>query len=377
PRFSPCHTLDVAVQASAELLSVIWAPLRIILQASSNVIAAFDGVVEILADIGMTLPTFERFAALFPQNENIRRALCLFFEHILDLYSTLLKFVSSSGLQTVIEAVWPSLRLKVGQIKENMERHKLLTTANVTLEEIVQADDTRKKVLKEIERAEEFRDQQTFTRIRRELQQVVYATQATQYPATKLCRLGKTYITAHVVKRLQDAGQRVFFAFLSYEDKQSGEPLPVLHSLLLQAVQRDSALRLLLYDADESDHDKLVQDISFVQKQLRTVLECIGLAIVVLDGLDELDEKFRGSLLTAILESYITDESKDIRREIQEYGADEKTCKQIMQALQAIAAKAEGTFLYAKLMMDVVEEYRTPEEIQEEMNNLPDGLDQA
>jgi hypothetical protein len=34
-------------------------------------------------------------------------------------------------------------------------------------------------------------------------------------------------------------------------------------------------------------------------------------------------------------------------------------------------------FLYAKLVLDVVKDYGTPDEIQVEVDNLPDGLDGA
>ena len=41
------------------------------------------------------LPAFQQYAALFPQNDDIRRALCLFYEDILNLYAVLLKFTTN------------------------------------------------------------------------------------------------------------------------------------------------------------------------------------------------------------------------------------------------------------------------------------------
>ena len=69
----------------------------------------------------------------------------------------------------VCEPFWPSIRSKIDKIQENIEHHKSLMTVNVTLEDISRAQRARKEALEECERAQKFREHQTFSTIRNEV----------------------------------------------------------------------------------------------------------------------------------------------------------------------------------------------------------------
>ncbi len=66
----------------------------------------------------------------------------------------------------ILEPFWPSVRAKIDKIQENIEHHKALLTANVTLEDISRAQRARKLALEEYDCAAKFREHQTFCTIR-------------------------------------------------------------------------------------------------------------------------------------------------------------------------------------------------------------------
>lgn len=68
-----------------------------VVQLTSRLAKAFDKVVEVLGVIGENLPEFDRYAKLFEQDAQVRKILCLFYQDILDVHVTLLKFFGGSG----------------------------------------------------------------------------------------------------------------------------------------------------------------------------------------------------------------------------------------------------------------------------------------
>ncbi|KAI1481969.1 hypothetical protein F4774DRAFT_417330 [Daldinia eschscholtzii] len=326
--------IEVFVQAQPEIMSLIWGPLKFILQASSAVITAFDKVVRVIADLGTTLPSFKIYAQLFESNHYIRRALCLFYADILDFYAVLLNFLVNRRLNVFIESLWPNIRSSIAKIQENMEHHKAIMTANVTLEEILRAEQARKSALEEYGRAQVFRESQTFSVIRNELNPHNHDTELTNILRRssvtsgdwlndepnyrKWCdptdhdvrRLwlhgipgsGKTFLASNLIKEMQDSNQRVLFVFLSHDNQAAGDTIKVLHSLIFQLLEYDATLRPILHKASESDYRKLKSDCSFVLDLLCTILNSIGASYLILDGLDELNEVSWKHLLSTTLQ---------------------------------------------------------------------------
>lgn len=76
---------------------ILQGSLKFLLQAASALAAAFEKIVKVLGEIGLILPSFKQYAALFPSNDGIRRAFCLFFEDVLNFYAVLLNFVTNNS----------------------------------------------------------------------------------------------------------------------------------------------------------------------------------------------------------------------------------------------------------------------------------------
>jgi hypothetical protein len=91
--------LEMFVQAKAEILSLIWGPIKLLLQMSSTLKQSFDAIVNTMAKIGEKLPLFQAYTGLFSSNDCIKNVLCLFFKDILDFYLTALNFFSMKRKQ--------------------------------------------------------------------------------------------------------------------------------------------------------------------------------------------------------------------------------------------------------------------------------------
>ncbi|OTA93779.1 hypothetical protein M434DRAFT_395313 [Hypoxylon sp. CO27-5] len=326
--------IEVFVQAKPDVMSLIWGPLKFILQASSSVISAFEKVVKVIMELGMTLPSFKAYTQLFESNPDIRHALCLFYADILDFYAILLNFLANRKLNIFLESLWPNIRSSIAKVQENMGRHKAMMMTNVTLESILQAHQARRLMLEEHDRAQAFRDSQTYSAIRNELEphdhdaelaRISYRSSVTSGrwlenepdfmrwldPADRTTRCiwlhgipgsGKTFLVGNLIKRMQISGQRVLFAFLSHDNQAAGDTVKVFHSLLFQLLEADPALRPILHDSSQSNYRRLKNDSDFGLDFLCRILNGSSPSFIILDGLDELDEPSWKHLLSKILE---------------------------------------------------------------------------
>lgn len=86
------HTVEVFVQAKAEVLALIWGPIVLLLQFANVLKTSFDAIVNSTAEIGLALPEFKQAAELFGNNDRIKDVLLLFFNDILDFYAVALRF---------------------------------------------------------------------------------------------------------------------------------------------------------------------------------------------------------------------------------------------------------------------------------------------
>jgi hypothetical protein len=88
------NVVDTFVQAKAEVLALIWGPIKLLLHATSNVNQSFDAIVNIMAEIGNKLPLFEAYTELFDSSDRVKDVLCLYFKDILDFHLVALNFFS-------------------------------------------------------------------------------------------------------------------------------------------------------------------------------------------------------------------------------------------------------------------------------------------
>jgi hypothetical protein len=213
--------------------------------------------------------------------------------------------------------------------------------------------------------------------------------------------------------------RKVYFALLSYRTPEESACLKVLQSLVFQICLDEPDLRSVIYTSYRSNYRRLKTDIDFLAALLSDLLSVQTHSYLVIDGLDEVDAPERQSLLTALsgivtrsshvrlfissrteddlsntlisdcitlrvdrnnlldIEAYVRRGSAEVMERMRQYGADDHTCTGVQHILNKVASKAQGMFLYARLVLSVVCDADNLQDIQYEVDNLPDGLEEA
>ncbi|RAH68765.1 NACHT domain protein [Aspergillus aculeatinus CBS 121060] len=223
---------------------------------------------------------------------------------------------------------------------------------------------------------------------------------------------GKTFLASLAIDKTRTVAHTAF-AFLSHTYSSSTSALSVLHSLIFQLAGRNEDMQDVLC---HSTHDRIRSDVTVAVELLRVLLNCAGPAFLVVDGVDEIEELERGILLNqllllpekcpetrvfissrresdiaAILEKISESIRIDKRNqegiqafisqqlglmfESREFPPDVQA--QIRQSMEPLASKANGMFLYAKVVLSSIELLDDVAEICEELSLLPEDLDSA
>lgn len=80
------NVIGTFVQAKPEILALIWGPLQLLLQWSSQMTSALDKVVLVLVEVGHALPHVELMSGTFGASDTVKALMALFYEDILDFY---------------------------------------------------------------------------------------------------------------------------------------------------------------------------------------------------------------------------------------------------------------------------------------------------
>ncbi|KAK0635997.1 hypothetical protein B0T17DRAFT_517828 [Bombardia bombarda] len=226
---------------------------------------------------------------------------------------------------------------------------------------------------------------------------------------------GKTTATANAIRQLRTQGNTVLFAFVTHENPSFGSMTPILNSFLFQLVEANRDLVREVYEpcTGQEVSKKLIMDLFCKLGKTHASL------FVVIDGLDETDSWKRAEILNTLLaildtcdniriivssreerdvvnllrekvvsvrvnerngkdiESYVQAEGVTWISRLRELGADDGICKLVEDGLKDVVSKANGMFLYAKLVLKTAQFRPDIQSIMDELSNLPDGLDQA
>ncbi|KAI0550440.1 nacht domain-containing protein [Xylaria curta] len=312
--------IDFVIRGNHNILSLIWGPIVLLLQWSRVLDKAYDSLIDAVAAVGQIIPDFRSSISASNRSQETTEIAILFFKDILNLYRETLQF---------------------------------------------------------------------FT------------------------RPSKTVLSSAIVDRLSDIqGAKTAFAFLTYQEAKTSA-LSTIHSFIFQLAGKDEDLIAIVC---ESMSDGLKNNLSIASDLLASLIRYSGLVYLVIDGVDETSEVERGRLIIEFLrlakvcemvkiifssrpeadlirllgdkvvEINVHDQNKG---NIQNY-IDErvqhifkirrvfsKAQDVIKELLKPLVGRAKGMFLYARLILDMVETTYDLSEIQEELTVLPESLDAA
>ncbi|CAD6594213.1 MAG: hypothetical protein ASARMPREDX12_008428 [Alectoria sarmentosa] len=418
------EVLDTFVQAKANVLALIWGPIKFLLQVSRNYVTGFDKVVEMTVNIGHCLPQFKKFEGLFKENKGVRDVLYLFYKDILDFYGIMLRFFQTKGWKPFFEALWPRFAAKIAVVMKTIEKHESLLHREVILADIQDARTARARALDEYERSELIRERQNFEACKLSLAPRLY-DQEMERMRNERCKDTCTWLGNDEDFQTWFNSMKRSSAFLWLSGIPGAgqyRPYPILPPIAL--VLDTYSLYATGFPAQayvrSADFPAVILDLQsfadYNQQLLTDLLQCIGVTYIVLDGLDEISEKERHILLKGFLqmsnhcpelkvmvssreETDISSllrsralslridlrNSQDIKlyfnTRVEEWldtlEIDDDTYSSLKSLLQGVPQKAEGMFLYAKLVIENLKSQLNLSDIRREAANLPTGLDQA
>ncbi|UKZ56611.1 hypothetical protein TrVGV298_010450, partial [Trichoderma virens] len=222
---------------------------------------------------------------------------------------------------------------------------------------------------------------------------------------------GKTHLAATAIDFTSST--RTIFAFLSHANNSNTSALSIFHSLIFQLTSEDESLQAVLCGLVR---ENLKNSLDVAVELLQTLLSSTGPITIIIDGVDEIDISEREKLLKRLCEtsmackrthllissraehdisSILSPKSSTIRVDAhnaasiqifiddwaQKWFSDHdflpEDKSEIGNLLAPLSLKAKGMFLYAKIMLNSIEELDNLDEIRNELGVLPESLDEA
>ncbi|KAF9767043.1 hypothetical protein IL306_000445 [Fusarium sp. DS 682] len=434
--------IEVFVQAKPDVLALIWGPIKLLLQISSNLVTSFDAILGVMKDMGSVLPRFNEFIPLFKNNERMKYVLGLFFQDILDFYLVSLRFFGLTRWKVFFESLWPARRSEIEVIAQNIEKHRLLLCNEITLNDVLEAHTARQKALEHYAEAREFQERQDFHSIETYIRPPSYDEDLDRIRNSRCEGTGSWLlqdkqflnwaegmdkapqtlwlqgIPGAAVDKTKELGYSLF-ALLSYRHDLNS-PLPILHALIFQLAFQDRDLRSVLCSTIKSTTKDLKRDLKgdskFALETLFKLLEAAGPTYITIDGLDEVGDSVQQIFLHQLLdmlknlphvkvlissrrverierlikpiaailpidlknagciETYVSRRGQDW---LGNSSFDSDACSEIWRLLKPLAAKADGMFLYVRIVLQDIEMLQDLKSIRDQLKVLPESLDEA
>ncbi|KAK8054923.1 hypothetical protein PG993_000150 [Apiospora rasikravindrae] len=433
--------IEVFAQVKPDIVALIWGPIKLLLQWTSVLRRSWDAITKTIGEIGDLLPEFKRITALFDQHTILKEVLVLFFQDILDFYMVCIKFFKLPRWKYLFQTVWPTHYDKIKVVMSQVERHTRLLRNEVRLEHIEREHEARLRAMVHFEEEQIRRQLEEFHRVKTDASPNLYSEQFRRLQSRACKGTEKWLLddpTFHKWKDMSSttsnilwlqgipgsassvakalslaANSRTAVVFLSYSDTPPATACSVLQSFAFQVVSDDHDLQVVVCQSYSAETNQSLEGTTIF---LSAVLACAGPTYLVLDGLDEMERIERSLLLDQlmlVLES--SNETKlfissrpeaDLATKLNKKATDLPINKQntpgiqtfvhqsmeswfarrefwpeekaeIEACLKPLATKAKGMFLYARIVINSVEDLDLIEDIRQELTVLPETLEDA
>ncbi|KAE8408885.1 hypothetical protein BDV37DRAFT_268086 [Aspergillus pseudonomiae] len=429
-------------------MSLIWGPVKALLQAAKGNVDLFDTLLAAYEGIGDQLPMLGAYREFFKSYVGLQRILARTFALILEFHENAIILYSGRALRTVFRPLWKDFEaifvLILGEIgshrtliedktmalyshpgyypmdAQEIRNHLESTSNNMHLSK------EKQKIVRE-KMYDEVRCWIAGAAGVSGVEDVADAKGAeTESDHNNICRdrsfypgSGKTYLASVIIEAcLGDSSSLTCYFYCKEKVKSRNSAIAVLRGILLQLARQHRELIPYCHAKIKSSGSLMLSDLSTAHGILEVFCERISRLNVVIDGVDECEEQrkdpidtFRilvrkneiyskGKLRVLFLSRPMNEvknalpeaemlalepehNRQDIqkycecrKREFQKFGFGNEYLKDVVQV---ICTRADGMFLFAKLVMNNLKEQPTKEDFRTETTAaiLPSEIDQA
>ncbi|KAH8800405.1 hypothetical protein F5884DRAFT_863111 [Xylogone sp. PMI_703] len=444
---------------TSSLLCFVWGPMKFMLLIASNWSKAFDVLLDAYKQISENFPLLLKYRSMFSGNAHMKKILVWIYEDILKFHLRAWRIFSQSAWRNLFTATWKDFQESFKPILNDLIRHRELIESAASLEQIQEARDARlqsevsfaafeqkqnymKKlaVINWLSAADSDIDQATFAMTRRDIPEtgqwilsdptieIWLDPSQTTVPMVWLNGkpgAGKTVLASVIIEKCQritETSKEVSLAFFYCRDQdgQRNKFVSISKAILAQLLRQNQSILPYLYDECLKSAKVTLATSQDCIKLLRTVLQAVPQTFLIIDGIDECDQKERRLILNFFISSitdnsitprklrglFISQELNDIKSalhiadviqlrkdhnesDIRNYA--EKWAKRIQERFRVMPDKArehivklvcegaDGMFLFARLVLENLHAQENLESVYNELHpdTFPNGFDQA
>ncbi|KAJ6263396.1 hypothetical protein Dda_1959 [Drechslerella dactyloides] len=91
--------VDTCVQSNPEIAALVWGGMKFVLLAFSNYLKYLEEITDMCEQMGRLCPQYERFGKLFPTHIELQDSICEFYSIVVDFFREALLFLYSSAFK--------------------------------------------------------------------------------------------------------------------------------------------------------------------------------------------------------------------------------------------------------------------------------------
>ncbi|KAI8951873.1 WD40 repeat-like protein [Xylaria longipes] len=316
-----------------DVVCFIWGPIKFLLCIARTHIDSFDKLLDMYDKIGNAIPGLQRYQAAFEKHPPLATVLEDYYSDILEFHQAALSVFRRPRWKELFHSTWKTFDSKFGPILQSMEKRRELLESEKGSATLYEIQQLRQDISDMYTKQRNQTDQENVEKHRREVSYIREKLEAPNYRIDQemstedrhghssgtwifedpsFCSwsnndtpghgvlyvngipgAGKTTLMSVVIENFLDSKcskeKRHCVAYFYFKQKQPNKVShnSSLRALLLQLVERDSAISDNLFEKISSIDGVNLRSTKVLEGLVKTTLESYRISYIVLDGLDE------------------------------------------------------------------------------------------
>ncbi|WZH48270.1 NACHT domain-containing protein [Fusarium acuminatum] len=388
----------------------IWAPITLILRVASEFVEAFEQIIRGYASIAESLRRFEILSDTFINEPDFQQTLAVFYADILKFHKHAYKFVRRSSWKLMFTTSWGRFQARFGNILEDLKQHGALIDLEVNARDISQAKAMRDDIRKWREESENRVSQEDIEQNAKQYESIVSWLQVNEGDQIAIMESTSSEVADYqdtcgwllknnkvlkslllqILRKDGDLVAHVYKTCILEKKQPTTASLEQLLQTLLCSISSDpnkaEYLWIVIDGLDECDSDKHMRLVRLINQLTSkpvvpgsTVCKVLVSSRAPSDALGRLKRSQMISLseekrlLSEAIRQYVDRRLRLMDMKLRQLDLEHSEIEEIQDL---IVVKADGMFLYARLVMDYLASniFFSGDEIKHSVKQLPQKL---